>query len=367
MSFDLSLDEMSVALGFIGIGAPAPVVVAKKKKTRKKMARAAEEEVPQTKAATPMISTARATREPVIAVCRGLVPPSRMQEEEEDEEKKEEEPKKEQEEDGKKNEEKQEDMTLRGITRVATPMISGEERKSEENPVAADDDVHGGVSSNTTISSPAQEIPTRGREKDVKAKLVDNYVSNTSRKMAVACDISFDEMAMALSYISLGSAAAAPASSARGLPSSTPAKKEKKAKKVEKPAADDDMDDLFGDDEEAAAPPAKEESRADKMAAAKAAKDAKKKVDRSQIVFEVKPWDTETDLKGLFAKIRATEIPGLVWGEAHKLVPVAFGVKKLVLSCVVEDDKVGVEDITDVIEAFDEEVQSVDMTTMNRL
>lgn len=35
-----------------------------------------------------------------------------------------------------------------------------------------------------------------------------------------------------------------------------------------------------------------------------------------------------------------TEITGLVWGEAHKLVPVAFGVKKLVLSCVVEDDKV---------------------------
>lgn len=38
------------------------------------------------------------------------------------------------------------------------------------------------------------------------------------------------------------------------------------------------MDDLFDDDE--AAPPAKEESRADKMAAAKAAKDAKKKIDR---------------------------------------------------------------------------------------
>lgn len=34
------------------------------------------------------------------------------------------------------------------------------------------------------------------------------------------------------------------------------------------------------------------------------------------------------------------KIEGLVWGEAHKLVPVAFGVKKLVLSCVVEDDKV---------------------------
>ncbi|CAM9531233.1 unnamed protein product [Scytosiphon promiscuus] len=119
----------------------------------------------------------------------------------------------------------------------------------------------------------------------------------------------------------------------------------------------------------AATPAAKpaEKSRAEKMAEAKAAKDAKKKVDRSQIVFEVKPWDTETDLKDLFGKIRETVIPGLVWGEAHKLVPVAFGVKKLVLSCVVEDDKVGVEDITDVIEAFEDYVQSVDMTTMNRL
>lgn len=34
------------------------------------------------------------------------------------------------------------------------------------------------------------------------------------------------------------------------------------------------------------------------------------------------------------------KIDGLLWGEAHKLVAVAFGVKKLVLSAVIEDDKV---------------------------
>eukprot|EP00752_Nemacystus_decipiens_P007023 g6300.t1 len=151
------------------------------------------------------------------------------------------------------------------------------------------------------------------------------------------------------------SGSAPPASTSRAAPPAPAAKVDD----------DDDDDDLFGDDEEEAKPA--EKSRAEKMAEAKAAKDAKKKVDRSQIVFEVKPWDTETDLKELFAKITASEIPGLVWGEAHKLVPVAFGVKKLVLSCVVEDDKVGVEDITDVIEAFEDYVQSVDMTTMNRL
>ncbi|CAM9193739.1 unnamed protein product [Ectocarpus sp. 6 AP-2014] len=133
----------------------------------------------------------------------------------------------------------------------------------------------------------------------------------------------------------------------------------------------DDVDSLFGDDEageEGEAPASGAGmSRAEQMAAAKSAKDANKKVDRSQIVFEVKPWEAGADLKGLFDKIRKTEIDGLVWGEAHKLVPVAFGVKKLVLSCVVVDSKVGVEDITDVIEKFEDEVQSVDMTTMNRL
>ncbi|CAM9315207.1 unnamed protein product [Sphacelaria rigidula] len=180
------------------------------------------------------------------------------------------------------------------------------------------------------------------------------------------CDMSFDEMAVALSYVSLGGGSAPVVATARSAPPAPAA-----TKKVETPAKktddDDDMDDLFGDDDAPAPAAAPTETRAEKMAAAKAAKDAKKKIDRSQIVFEVKPWDMDTDLKGLFDKIRKVEINGLAWGEAHKLVPVAFGVKKLVLSCVVEDDKVGVEDITDAIEAFEDEVQSVDMTTMNRL
>ncbi|CAN0132623.1 unnamed protein product [Ascophyllum nodosum] len=140
-----------------------------------------------------------------------------------------------------------------------------------------------------------------------------------------------------------------------------------KVRAVEAPADDDDMDDMFDDDEEEEAPKPAEKSRADKMAEAKAAKDAKKKIDKSQIVFEVKPWEAGADLKSLFEKIKEEKIDGLAWGEAYKLVPVAFGVKKLVLSCVVEDAKVGVDDITDCIEKFEDEVQSVDMTTMNRL
>ena len=67
------------------------------------------------------------------------------------------------------------------------------------------------------------------------------------------------------------SAALNPVSS-RPLPQAAPAAP---AAKVDD---DDDDDDLFGDDEEEAKPA--EKSRAEKMAEAKAAKDAKKKVDR---------------------------------------------------------------------------------------
>ena len=48
----------------------------------------------------------------------------------------------------------------------------------------------------------------------------------------------------------------------------------------EAPADDDDMDDMFDDDEEEEAPKPAEKSRADKMAEAKATKDAKKKIDK---------------------------------------------------------------------------------------
>jgi elongation factor 1-beta len=41
-------------------------------------------------------------------------------------------------------------------------------------------------------------------------------------------------------------------------------------------------------------------------------------------------------------------------------------VKKLVISCIIDDDKVGLNDITDELEAMEELIQSVDITTMSR-
>merc|ERR1712146_860723 len=129
-----------------------------------------------------------------------------------------------------------------------------------------------------------------------------------------------------------------------------------------------DDDDLFGDDDDA--PKEKPMSRAEQMAKMKADKEAKEKAnkrrDRTQIIFEVKGWEAGQDMDGLYKKISGISIPGLTWGVYSKQ-PVAFGVFKLVISCVIFDDEVDLDDITEPIEAFEDEVQSVELCTMNKL
>lgn len=46
-----------------------------------------------------------------------------------------------------------------------------------------------------------------------------------------------------------------------------------------------------------------------------------------------------SDMAQVEQKVRSIQADGLVWG-ASKLVPVAYGIKALQITCVVEDDKV---------------------------
>ncbi|GAB5031927.1 ef-1 guanine nucleotide exchange domain-containing [Nannochloropsis oceanica] len=143
-----------------------------------------------------------------------------------------------------------------------------------------------------------------------------------------------------------------------------------KAQPAGKAADDEDMD-LFGDDdEEEAAKPTL--SRAEQVAAMKAEKEAKekanKKRDRSQIVLEVKPTDTEVNLDELYMTIKKEISPsGLTWGEGYNKSPVAYGIFKLIISMVVFDDEVSIDDVVDKIEAMDDQVQSVDINSFNKL
>lgn len=64
--------------------------------------------------------------------------------------------------------------------------------------------------------------------------------------------------------------------------------------------------------------------------------------------------------------VRSIEKDGLLWG-ASKLVPLAYGIKKLQISCVVEDDKVSTDDLEEEIVKFEDYVQSMDIAAFNKV
>ena len=137
-----------------------------------------------------------------------------------------------------------------------------------------------------------------------------------------------------------------------------PAKADKKEKKED----EIEMDDLFGDDDDGGAAA---------KAAAEAAKKGKKKekkpvIAQSLVMFEVKPADSETNLDDLAKKIIGIKMDGCYWKTQYKKEPVAFGIFKLLIGVTVEDEKVSVDGLQEMIEEF-EETQSCDILAFNKI
>ncbi|NXA19809.1 EF1D factor, partial [Ibidorhyncha struthersii] len=136
------------------------------------------------------------------------------------------------------------------------------------------------------------------------------------------------------------------------LPSASPAKKAEPAAAEED---DDDDIDLFGSDDE------EEDQEAAKVREERLRQYAEKKakkpglIAKSSILLDVKPWDDETDMAKMEECVRSVHMDGLVWG-ASKLVPVGYGIKKLQIQCVVEDDKVGTDILEEEITKFEDYV-----------
>ncbi|XP_076173064.1 elongation factor 1-delta [Ptiloglossa arizonensis] len=137
-------------------------------------------------------------------------------------------------------------------------------------------------------------------------------------------------------------------------------------KTAEEKTEDDDDVDLFGSDSEGE--DAETAKIREERLAAYAAKKSKKPtlIAKSNIILDVKPWDDETDMKAMETEVRKIETDGLLWGAA-KLVPLAFGIHKLQISCVVEDEKVSVDWLTEKIQEIEDFVQSVDIAAFNKV
>lgn len=131
------------------------------------------------------------------------------------------------------------------------------------------------------------------------------------------------------------------------------------------------------------------------IVAASAAANVKQKLSwgRSQICFEIKPADIKTDLERCCKKIlnlnfddnervvenmkktrgseKASDVLNMrtivSWGEGYDIVPLAFGICKLVVSCIVVDDCLGTDDIEEaILELLGDDCQSVDVMSFNK-
>jgi len=145
-------------------------------------------------------------------------------------------------------------------------------------------------------------------------------------------------------------------------------KKQAQPKKEEPEKKKDDDFDLFAEDPEAdAAWEAEIQRRADENEKKKKEAGKKRETAKSAVVIDVKPWDDTTDLGEIEKGVRAIAMNGLEW-KASQLIAIAFGVKKLSISCHIVDELVSVDDIQEQIqENLSELVQSTDIQSFTKL
>ena len=93
----------------------------------------------------------------------------------------------------------------------------------------------------------------------------------------------------------------------------------------------------------------------------------KNKVDKSHVILEIKGWEADQDLESLAKKIISTiKKDGLSWDTGYKLEEVAFGVMKLVIAFLAEDEKCSVQEIVDELESWENDIQSVEVVDFKK-
>ena len=79
---------------------------------------------------------------------------------------------------------------------------------------------------------------------------------------------------------------------------------------------------------------------------------------KSLVILEVKPWGAEVDLDKLGKRIcEEIKQDGLFWKTEPKKEPALFGVFKIVIDMVIEDEKVSVDDLIEkMCEHFEDDI-----------
>jgi translation elongation factor EF-1beta len=209
---------------------------------------------------------------------------------------------------------------------------------------------------------------TKSMSARLKASVPKDFEIRTTNEFAVYClkkEPAFKPVASAV--------AAAAAAAPRGETKSA----DKKAEE-----SDDDLDDMFGDSDDDEEAEAAKQAVIDRIAAAhnakkeasRIAKGKAKRRDINSYIFDVKPYEIETDLEKMAQDFKAVTHGGIkAWGVEHKLIPVAFGIKKLRIQVITygddgEGNEFGEDDLMDIFnELHEDDIQSVDTHSFTKM
>jgi len=216
---------------------------------------------------------------------------------------------------------------------------------------------HGGSES----SSSASYSPSATSSDSTLLARIDTLEKENKDFKKIAADLRelVSQLTSRVSSLEKGSPVAAAKPAEQVVPTAKPSEKE-----TDENDDDDDFE-LFDDKEE-------DEEERERIKQERVEAYEKRKANKpvliakSNIILDVKPWDDETDMVKLEECVRSIEMDGLLWGNS-KLVPVGYGIKKLQISCVVEDDKVSTEDLEEKICSFEDYIQSMDIAAFNKI
>lgn len=90
-------------------------------------------------------------------------------------------------------------------------------------------------------------------------------------------------------------------------------------------------------------------------------------VAKSLVLLDIRPAEANEDLNALAKKIISIKKTGLFWKTEYKIEEIGFGVSKLIIGVVVEDEKVSVDDLIDhLTKTYPTEVQSVEIMSFDK-
>lgn len=86
----------------------------------------------------------------------------------------------------------------------------------------------------------------------------------------------------------------------------------------------------------------------------------------SQVLFAVRPWESTQEMSQLIIAVIGIQRNGLTWGATTTEV-VGFGISELLITAVIDTDKVSIDTILEDLVSLDSIISRVEIRMLNKV